>query len=203
MKHRILSLDPGTDNFGFAALAVERQAFRVVRCGMISETLKELKEPEQLQTDVRAYVKRMNWLIRKSKATIVGAERYVPRRQGISNESVNMMLGHLVASTSVSKISTSLFLAATWKLRLKKVLDIEALYAKVRPVPNHVVDAVFIGLFTAERLQLYSLDKLKSTRQQAALCTAITKSFSDFRTSKKQVKHRPGTRARSRRRQSK
>jgi len=195
---RLLSLDPGTDHYGFAALKFRNQAVAVVRCGMFSETMKELKDDQVLHDDVRAYLARFEWLLRKSRANHVGAERYVPRRQGISNESVNMMLGNTVGYAASTGVRTSLFLAATWKLRLKRVLDLDDMYVRCKPVPDHAVDAVLIGLFTAEKLGHYKIDKLTKQRQ-ATLCNDIKRRFIDLRTAKKGVKRRATTRKRRRR----
>lgn len=178
---KILSLDPGTVNFGFSATSFVNGKVTITRCGMIDETIKEIKDAAPLQHDALLYVRRIAWLLSKSKATHVGAERYVPRRQGLSNESVNQMLGTCVSYAATLGIPCSLYLAATWKIRLKKVLDLEALYKECHPIPDHVIDAVFIGLFTAEKLGAYSLDKLKTPRQQKILCKQIKQRFIDLR----------------------
>ncbi len=197
---RLLSMDPGRDNYGFAGLVFKDKRVRISRCGMIDETIKEVKEGGVLAEDAKRYLNRLHYLIKKSQAQHIGAERYVPRRQGLSNESVNMMLGTCVSYASTLNIETSLFLAATWKLRLKKVLDLESLYVACKPVPDHVVDAVFIGLFTAEKLGLFTLDSLRAKTQQKALCKNIQSRFLDLRTGLRSKKR---TRAPSRRRKSK
>lgn len=197
---RLLSMDPGTDNFGFAALAFVNKKADIRRCGMLDETIKDLKDPATLAADASRYVKRFAWLLRKSKAHHVGAERYVPRRQGLSNESVNMMLGTAVSYASTIGLETHVYLAATWKLRLKKVLDIELLYAACKPVPDHVVDAVFIGLFTAERLGIFDMQSLRTKTAQTRLCKNLQSRFLDLRTGLRKRSSRSSTRARSRRR---
>lgn len=191
---KMLAMDPGDTNFGWAALKFSRQAVRVLRCGMLDDTIKGLKESLVLQEDADQYIRRVAWLLNKSGAEIVAAERYVPRRQGLSNESVNMMLGAAVSYCSTIGIPCSLFLAATWKLRVKKVLEIEQLYKWAAPVPNHVVDAVFIGLFAAE-----GQGKFKMTltlAQQKRLCRDIQRRFLDLRTGKRKYKPKPKKRRR-------
>lgn len=188
----ILSVDPGTSNFGFASLKIANKAWTLLRCGMMGDTVKELKEQKQLFEDNARYLKRIEWLLRKSKAQLVGAERYIPRRQGISNESINFMLGVLSSTAAKAGIYSAMWLAATWKLRLKKVLDLDALYAQAKPLPPHVVDAVLIGLFTAEREGLYSMEKLGSATQRQRLCKAMNQKFLDLRTTGHAVKHRGG-----------
>lgn len=185
---KLLAIDPGDTNFGWAALKFSRQSVRVLRCGMLDETIKELKDSLVLQADADAFIRRFAWLLRRSGASHVAGERYVPRRQGLSNESVNMMLGAAVSYCSTLSMPCSLFLAATWKLRLKKVLDIELLYEQAKPVPVHVVDAVFIGLFAAEGLGLYKMTAMTKP-QQKRLCKDMQRLYLDLRTGKR--KYRP------------
>lgn len=151
MKTRILALDPGLDNFGFSALEISgKRTFRVVRCGMLSRRIKVLTG-DLLKGEALLYRKRVNRLIRKSKPDHLVAERYVPRRQGIANESINYMLGYILCELASTEMQVDLFLAATWKVRVKKLFDLEAFYAQFNQIPDHQIDATMIGLYLAEK----------------------------------------------------
>jgi Holliday junction resolvasome RuvABC endonuclease subunit len=187
---KLLALDPGDSNFGFSALKFSRQTFKILRCGMLDDTIKEVKEETVLGADAKCFIERFEWLMARVKPDQVAVERYVPRRQGLSNENVNMMIGGVVCHCSKVAILCPLFLAATWKMRLKKFLDIEQIYEGAKPVPVHVVDAVFIGLFTAEKQGHYKLASMTKSRQ-VKLCRDIKKQFLDLRTGKRKYKPKP------------
>lgn len=194
---KLLAMDPGTDKYGWAALVFKNSGVRILKCGMLDDTIKELKVSDTLKDDADAYTRRLAWLLAKSGAEHVAAERYVPRRQGLSNESVNMMLGTCVAYTATLGIECSLFLAATWKLRVKKFLDLERLYELAKPVPDHVVDALFIGLFAAESKGSFDFAKLTRTRQNQ-LCKELQKKYLDLRTGKRKYAAPPRKKRRAR-----
>lgn len=163
---RAMGHDPGTSNYGWSAMEFTSKAkVRVIRCGMLTNMIKELlgDYPKTLALPFR---KEVQHIIDKARPKFVGIERYVPRRQGLSNESVNYMIGHVLCHHAHTDISFSLMLAATWKNNFNKLLDIEAFYLQCRPVPDHVVDSVLICLYAAAMRNVFNTGKL---RQRAFL----------------------------------
>lgn len=146
---RLLSLDPGTVNFGWSCLERDaRGKVSVVRCGMFLPTVKELAEPIDL--DVQNFHKQFSKLHKKSKAEILLSERYSTRIRGTTCEAVNMMIGaaslHHVKTVSDGEVSV--IMPMTWKAAIKKWLNgpIETYYKEVGIKP-HPTDASLLGLY--------------------------------------------------------
>ncbi len=151
---RILAVDPGTKNFGFSIIEVSGKEPRLVACGLLDETLLIYSLSEQTLTEaVCLFQSGFTKLLVKSRADCVSAERYLIQRRGTTGESVNMMLALMAAAGKPMQI----FMAATWKARLKKHLGctLEEVYAITtlngKKVPDHAIDATMQGLFFAER----------------------------------------------------
>lgn len=166
-------MDPGLDNFGFSLLEIKgKRTVRVIRCGMLTRRIKYLVG-DKLKKEALLYRKRVLRLVRKAKPDHIVAERYVPRRQGIANESINYMLGFLLCEVALSDIEIDLFLAATWKVRIKKVFDLEALYKLFPRIPDHQIDATFIGLYLAEKTYGFDLTKFKTITARRQLMNQL------------------------------
>ncbi len=157
---RVLACDPGKTNFGFSVLAVDKRKIEIVRTGILPPELlvRELNQ-QTLSDTILTFQRAFTKLLKASKADIVVAERYMIQRRGTTGETVNMMLG-VMAATAGKEIPMQIFMAATWKARLKKVLgvkNLDVLYKQVRTrdgktfVPDHTIDATMQGLFFCER----------------------------------------------------
>ena len=120
----------------------------VVRCGMFAPTIKDLKEPIDL--DIIEFSRATNMLIRKSKAEILLSERYSTHIRGTTCEAVNMMIG--VAALQLTNVvadgEVSVIMPMTWKAAVKKWLNgpIETYYKEVGIKP-HPTDASLLGLY--------------------------------------------------------
>lgn len=147
---RILSLDPGTVNFGWSVIDATKTP-RIIKCGMLRSPIKELTH--DLHTDVANYTNEIAWLIAKSKAEVLVCERYSTRIRGTTNEAVNIQIGVALREFLSIGGNTWLYMPMTWKAAAKKWLDgtIDPLYKECRPVPNHPTDASLIGVYYATR----------------------------------------------------
>ncbi len=153
-KFRVLSVDPGSTNFGFSIIEVFNKKPRIVACGLLDKRylIHSLNE-QTLSAAVMTFQKAFTALLRSSRADCISAERYLIQRRGTTGESVNMMLAIMAASGKPMQI----FMAATWKAKLKKHLgcNLEEVYKITRSgkklIPDHAIDATMQGLFFCER----------------------------------------------------
>lgn len=155
MKHfRVLAVDPGSTNFGFSLIEVNGKTPRIVACGMLDKQMLVHSLNEQtLSEAVSRFSNVFDKLLKATRASCISAERYLIQRRGTTGESVNMMLG-LMADRG---LPMQIFMAATWKARLKKHLQHELVdlykitYDGKRRLPDHAIDATMQGLFFCER----------------------------------------------------
>jgi Holliday junction resolvasome RuvABC endonuclease subunit len=149
---RILALDPGTVNFGWACLEVNRKNTKIVKCGMLVGLVKNLVGG--LEKDVETYTKAIRRLLRKSRATVLLSERYSTRIRGTTGEAVNIMIGIAVREFLNKEPSGQIevFMPMTWKAAVKKYLetDIPPFYKECAIKP-HPVDACFVGIYWGVR----------------------------------------------------
>ena len=151
---RVLALDPGSTNFGFSLLEVNNGKLRLVACGLLDKTMLVHSLNEQTLSAATATFKAaFEKLVRSTRADCISAERYLIQRRGTTGESVNMML----ALMSVCGKPMQIFMAATWKAKLKKHLGckLEEVYKITHSggklVPDHAIDATMQGMFFCER----------------------------------------------------
>ena len=153
-KTRILSLDPGTVNFGWGCLEYYRKRTTVVRCGMLPGLVKDLVKP--LEVDVDIYTKGIRRMIRNSKATVLVSERYSTRIRGTTGEAVNMMIGIAVRDflNMRPEGTVQVFMPMTWKASIKKHLghEIPPFY-KMCGIKAHPVDACLVGTYWTVKMQ--------------------------------------------------
>lgn len=165
-------MDPGSVNFGLSFLKISGTTYKVVRCGMLTKLMKDLKEDPYL--DSKRFTSQITKILQKSKPTDVVAERYVARIRGATIESVNMMIGLTMAAVGTrAKCHMHIFMAATWKNCLNKIFSIEDFYKLCKPVPDHAVDATLIGLYYASRVSRLDLSRLSSQRARTILANQI------------------------------
>lgn len=159
-KIRILALDPGTVNFGWACLEINRRRVKLIRCGMLRGLVKDLTQP--LEADIRIYTKGIQRLIRKSGATVLVSERYSTRIRGTTGEAVNMMIG-IAARVFLNMRPEGIigvYMPMTWKAAVKKHLghEIPPFY-KMCHIPPHPVDACWIGTYFSVKNNMASWPK--------------------------------------------
>lgn len=147
---RILSLDPGTANFGYAVIDIrhkgEKTSFRVLENGKCEHTVKTLKTGKTLREEMALHEYWLGDLVARYSPDAVAAERYMTRGiNGPTVECVNIMLGMVfMLVPTPSKIMP----AATWKNAVSRQgVDLKEQYKKTMVTP-HQVDAAMIGVYT-------------------------------------------------------
>jgi hypothetical protein len=175
-EHRLLSLDPGSVNFGLSFLKISRTQYKIVRCGMMTQLMKDLKSGTQ--EDSKQFSSQLSRILRRSKPTDVIAERYVARIRGATIESVNMMLGLTMAAVNnIPGNRMHILMAATWKNCLNKFFCIEDFYKECKPVPDHAVDATLIGFYFAHKSLNFGLARFSKPRARTILANQIKRSY--------------------------
>ena len=161
---RILSFDPGKDNFAFT-LIDHGKSTRVLSCGMFAEDVlfKQINDVD-ISGEIAPFYDSAATLIGQSKPDVIIAERYVARMHGPTIEFVNMMLGVIAIIAIDDGATFATINSGQWKnavnkeivaspgcfnfgdQKVKKNRPIEAIKKWVT-IPGHVVDAAFIGLY--------------------------------------------------------
>lgn len=149
----ILSADPGTANYGYAAIHSRLKkgrvpVYEIKKTGRILTTIREIKS--DFQSSLQDHVEVLQNLREEFQPTHFIAERYMSRRLGGTTiELVNMMLG--IASLHFQDLSMKLIPASQWKNAAKRNgIDLEDLYREGKTIPgvtNHAVDACMIAIF--------------------------------------------------------
>ena len=146
MKKIILVFDPGTVNFGWAALKIVRGIPVPLECGMLKPCIKDLVAPTQ--DDTAAYSLAVAALLERFNPTVLICERYSTRIRGTTGEAVNLMLGvaSLMFLQNYAKGVISLVMPMTWKAAIKKHLGgaIPPFYKKVG-IKDHPIDACLLA----------------------------------------------------------
>lgn len=140
---RIMGLDAGSRNFGWSLIKVERTKFRIIKCGILTQTLTQLKEDSWFD-ELHLYAIQIEKLLRLSKPDAIIAERYFARHRGLEGEMINLMLGTTmrILFEQHPKVRTQLVMAMTWKSALKRSgFDLDMLYKECKPIPHHPIDA--------------------------------------------------------------
>jgi len=155
----ILSLDPGTGNFGFAVLSGELKRevgpqLKVLRFGRNFSTIREIKQGINYQAS--QYWAFLESMYKEYGVTHIVGERYQSRRMGGSTiESVNIMIGITLAFARLHKLPCKFIPASQWKNELNRNgVELVEVYQSVKgsKVTPHAVDAVSIGEYAAYRL---------------------------------------------------
>lgn len=175
-ERRVLALDPGSVNFGVSFIKLSGTTYKIVRCGMMTKLMKDLKTGTQ--EDSKRFSSQLRRILRRSKPTDVIAERYVARIRGATIESVNMMLGLTMAAVnSIPGNRMHILMAATWKNCLNKFFCIEDFYKECKPVPDHAVDATLIGFYFAHKSAGFKLERFSKPRARTILANQIKRSY--------------------------
>lgn len=149
-SHTILSMDPGTGNFGFtvftAKLVNDKIRFNVQGTGLVANTIKELKV--HLQKQNRYFLDEMQEVIDEyGPFSLMTAERYQTRGiKGTTIECINVMLGGLLY---MADTDFRLYPAVSWKAAAKKCFDLEELYEETKGQNKtpHELDSFLIGIY--------------------------------------------------------
>lgn len=154
----IISADPGTKNFAIAitkhSLVEGKLKSSVIATGMIDTTITNLNH--SVVGDVMRFERAMVKLRNKYKPDLVYFERFQSRGlKGTVIECINIMLGIMIRV--FSKQDPKLLMAATWKNRIGKRVDLKSSYKdfglsrKHSPKTPHELDATLIGFYGACR----------------------------------------------------
>lgn len=169
---RILGLDPGTENFGLALVHFKGATADVKKVCMVKAKIKELKDWKLLQLEAGAHRHEIQRHVRSAKPHHIVVERYIPRQRGLTNESVNYMIGHIVFRACKTDMQVMLVMAASWKNKMNSIFDITALY-KLAGVKDHMCDAVLMALYCANKQGLHDIEQYRKVSVLKRLAKAI------------------------------
>lgn len=147
----IFSNDPGSKNYGFSLLKLNGIKVSIIKNGLLNNPLSDLIS--DVQGDYSAYLKEIKRLISGHQIEALCCERYVTRIRGKTIECVNIMIGGLIYIAVSKRIPVKLYNSATWKNAVKKVFDLESFYKMCEPLPDHICDSVFIGIYTLSKMK--------------------------------------------------
>lgn len=154
---RLLALDPGTSNFGYAVVEVRHNkgqvAARVLENGKCEHTVRTLKNAKTMREEMDQFELWLGGLVGQYAPQAVAAERYMTRGiNGPTVECVNIMIGQVL---TLVDLPFKIMPAATWKNAIsRQEIDLKEQYKLTRVTP-HQVDAAFIGIYTG--CQAYGL----------------------------------------------
>jgi hypothetical protein len=172
---RILADDPATVNYGRVLLLVRqcsnsRLKFSIKRAWLVSKTIRS----ETVKTDIFKVLGEYSRVMERVELKyrpihVYCAERFMPRSGMLvgHGEAIAMMLALNVRAlpNTVSKLIP----AVSWKTQIKRYFDLKELYKEIKPCPEHLLDAIFIGLYSAyvhfgikpySTLRLTDIDKI-------------------------------------------
>lgn len=146
----ILSLDPGTKNYGYAVWETSSGRAQLRQAGRIFTTV--IAPNRSLREQVEVHSTTLESLIEEFQITHIIAERYQSRRMGGTTiESVNMMLGAIAQICVTRGIHFKFIPASQWKNAINRVSDeyLVGEYDEGKPfkITPHTVDAVMIGVY--------------------------------------------------------
>lgn len=147
-KLRILAMDPGTSNYAWSVLEVERPfKAKLVATGMIQNTLKTLTQ--NLKESGKAFYDEVQSIKEQFGVDHIILERFQARgMKGTTIELVNVMIGIIMGTWKKSYRSFKLITAAQWKNEWNRNGDLKAFYEKVS-CTVHQADSIGIGLYGA------------------------------------------------------
>lgn len=149
---RITSFDPGQLNFAFTKsrhrinpINNEHQ-YKITRAGHLYNTITVLKDCDLMAVQLFKYVEEIKDLIEGSDVVVI--ERFQGRgiKSGLTQETVNMMIGILAHLCANMEIRFLLVNPSTWKNALNKHVPLKELYRVTWTTP-HILDSCFIGFY--------------------------------------------------------
>lgn len=162
-KLRILADDPAVKNYGRVFLIVklkensDKLLFRIRKTWLVQKRVDSTEVKQDILSILNDYHVSVEELQEKcGKIDIYIAERFMPRGgagtiQGC--EAISMMLSLNIITFQTQ---TKLIPAVSWKTQIKRYYDLKDLYKRIKPCPEHLLDATLIGLYAA-----YSWNKIK------------------------------------------
>ncbi len=142
-KHTVLSIDPGSVNFAYCVTTNGVVVFSAM-----------LKNPINTYTDQNntiRFIEEFNTILKQHKPNVVVIERFLIRRFLTKlAEFVGIMVGIINKTCVDNKIEYHAITASTWKLSIKKVVDLKQLYKdgkKQYKLPPHQIDSCMIGRY--------------------------------------------------------
>ena len=161
---RMLSFDPGKANFAFALLTTKPS---LEQAALLQCPIGSLKAPEQKQT-LEDFTKEISTILHKTKPNMIAIERLPGGRTGGSRgELVNIMIGILVHVAMTIKIPKIVLVSSgEWKPALRKRYSIRDLHAMFPQTKEHILDAIYIGIYVIERdLGVKMFNKIVTKKQ--------------------------------------
>lgn len=169
---RILSLDPGTTNYGLSVLNAGGGKLRLEGSKTVKHRVTSMKDP---LSQYKAYKKELREL---GAFDLVVAERFQARgNKGPTIECISVMLAALL---EMYPGKTIFLTASTWKNRVNRIFDLKDYYedlkqaqVDVRPVSDrktvHELDSSLMGLYAyyrEKKLNYYSGFASESAREK-------------------------------------
>ena len=169
----ILSIDPGKVNMGYGIIQQKDGKYRIVKRGMIKNTIQDLKA-YNLKDTVLRFHQEIEGMIDEFNITEVSMERFVSRGLlGSLSEYICIMQGILAINPKVKVFN--LVTAATWKNSFNKSFNLNEFYKMARKVKiqPHEIDAIMIGLYFLSKGGYYKkLSKARAREKMLKrLCT--------------------------------
>ena len=150
-KITILSLDPGTKNYGYSVIEFDSSPrIRLKKAGRLFSTVYRLNQ--NLMVQIAEYSAAIHRLIDEHSVRLIIAERYMSRRMGGTTiECVNAMLGVIMEICESRGVRLKLIPASQWKNEVERQTEglLPSLYqeGKANKITPHTIDAVMIGLY--------------------------------------------------------
>lgn len=154
---RVLAFDPGTTNFGWAALECHvDEPPKLLGCGKLHNRIEVMHDGKIMGDQLQSFVDEIRQLVEEFNINRVIAERFMSRGHGGTTiELVNLMLGGIrtlslfmqTGRDGLRKSKNTMFItAAQWKNAVSKYVDLRDVY-DTAAVETHVVDAILIGIY--------------------------------------------------------
>lgn len=149
-------MDPGKGNYAYSILTKKG---RLVKYGMIENTIQELKNGTTFNKQMKAFVKEVKDILKEYKdyQYIIIFERFIPRslHRGNLGELVNLMIGMFLCQSK--HIATIPLAAATWKNHANK----NDLLLRNKTTEQHILDAIGMGLYFIAKREYLTLKQIK------------------------------------------
>lgn len=146
---RMLSFDPGKANFAFASLTTKPS----LECaGLLNCPIGSLKVNEQKKM-LEGFTKEVSKLLNRTRPDMIALERLPGGRTGGSRgELVNIMIGILIHIAMTMRIDRIVLVTSgEWKPALRRKYSIRDLHAMFPQTKEHILDAMYIGIYILER----------------------------------------------------
>lgn len=157
-KPLILSFDPGKFNFAYSLMTLDGS---LIRTGMLpAASMTDLKKPDLVTQDIKDFIAKVKSLSKGNKLYLI-FERFIPRGSKYGGNLVEitcMKIGIMLASVLANnKVKIVPVLASSWKNFYNK----NELWIKNDSVPEHILDAIFIGYYYLMHFQSVDVKKVR------------------------------------------